>query len=195
MSKLREIEDAMLRHRDPVVSVPELADELDRSTTHIRDQLRLLEREGVVTSKDVGARAVAWWHVRRVAEPQETNEAPPSDAAVRESTERPPSADEPHSADSSEALVQCDFPEGRPREECVEAVLAAHEYLRDKGPATMREIVTDVGAEHPIGYDVPEEIEGRYRGAWWRHVVKPGLEAMSDVEKPTGGASEWRVEQ
>ena len=32
----------------------------------------------------------------------------------------------------------------------------------------------------------------RYRGAWWRRIVKPGLETFEDVEKPARGASEWQ---
>ena len=32
----------------------------------------------------------------------------------------------------------------------------------------------------------------RYRGAWWRRIVKPGLETFDDVEKPARGASEWQ---
>jgi hypothetical protein len=41
----------------------------------------------------------------------------------------------------------------------------------------------------------PPQVEAeaeRDRGAWWRRVAKPGLEALPDVEKPTGGRSEWR---
>ena len=44
-----------------------------------------------------------------------------------------------------------------------------------------------------LGYDVPELDPGdRYRGAWWRRVVKPGLKALPDVEAPSRGASDWR---
>lgn len=182
----------MIRHADPVVSVPELADELGRSTTHIRDQLRLLEREGVVTSKDVGARAVAWWHEERVAPPR----LPPEEHPDQSDLETVEAREEAHSADLSEhPLDSVDFPQSKDRMDCVQAVQAARDFLRSDGPATMREIVTTVGGEHPIGYDVPEEIDGRYRGAWWRNVVKPGLEALPDVQKPTGGASEWRVDE
>jgi len=31
----------------------------------------------------------------------------------------------------------------------------------------------------------------RYRGGWWRLVVRPGLEAAPDVEKPPRSGSEW----
>lgn len=74
---------------------------------------------------------------------------------------------------------------------------AARDYLREHGPATMREIVGEVLPEHPFGYDVAgalEKVEAdeRYRGAWWRRIVKPGLKALPDVEAPARGASEWR---
>jgi len=75
MTELEAIEEAMIEHPDPVVSVPELADRLDASDTHIRDQLRLLKRAGAVESKDVGARATAWWHSERVTPPH----VPPED--------------------------------------------------------------------------------------------------------------------
>lgn len=221
MSKLRDIEETMLRHGDPVVSVPELAEQMDRSDTHIREQLRLLEREGAVASKDVGARATAWWHVGRVQPPTPEN-WPTMDEAVigdeagsltagqdaledarREAIEKRLETDErhhgapdgPHSAESEDGLEDVDFPDSREREECVAAVEAAREYLREDGPATMRDIVTSVGPEHPVGYDVPEEIEAgeRYRGAWWRTIVKPGLEALEDVEAPPTGGSDWRT--
>ena len=67
MSELQEIEDKMLRHKDPVVTVPELAELIGKSDTAVRDNLKLLERAGAVHSKQVGARAVAWWHDDRVA--------------------------------------------------------------------------------------------------------------------------------
>jgi hypothetical protein len=61
----------------------------------------------------------------------------------------------------------------------------------------MREIVAAVHPDHPLGYDVDAalakvEAGERYRGAWWRRIVKPGLETFDDVEKPARGASEWR---
>ena len=35
---------------------------------------------------------------------------------------------------------------------------------------------------HALGYDVPELEPGdRYRGAWWRRIVKPGLDGLDDV--------------
>ena len=59
------------------------------------------------------------------------------------------------------------------------------------------EIVAAVHPDHALGYDVDAalakvEAGERYRGAWWRRIVKPGLETFEDVEKPARGASEWQ---
>lgn len=62
----------------------------------------------------------------------------------------------------------------------------------------MREIIQDAMPDHPRDYDVDDalakiEAGERYRGAWWRRVVKPGLEALLDVKAPPQGVSDWRV--
>jgi len=38
--------------------------------------------------------------------------------------------------------------------------------------------------DHPLGYDVPDLQPGdRFRGAWWRRLIQPGLrDALDDVE-------------
>lgn len=100
-------------------------------------------------------------------------------------------APEPSGAPES-AFSGLTFPSSKDRDECIETVLSAREYLRENGTATMRDFVTDVMPEHSLGYNVPDLAPGeRYRGSWWRKVVKPGLEALPDVEKPGTGESEW----
>jgi hypothetical protein len=48
---------------------------------------------------------------------------------------------------------------------------------------------------YPLGYEVPELEPGeRYRGAWWRKVVKPGLEALPGIDAPSDGRRTWRFE-
>lgn len=101
-------------------------------------------------------------------------------------------------ADLDAALEGVDFPTGRDRSECVAAVVAARTKLAEHGPATMRELVRDVMPNHPAGYAVEKALSSiesgeRYRGGWWRSVVKPGLEAAPDVEGPGPGGNEWRV--
>jgi hypothetical protein len=91
-----------------------------------------------------------------------------------------------------------EFPQGKDRTDCELAVSAAFGYLANAGQATKGQIVLATMPENPLGYDVDgarEKVEAkgeRFRGAWWRRVVKPGLEALPDVEKPSGGQSEWR---
>jgi predicted ArsR family transcriptional regulator len=48
-------------HPDKAVTAPELADELDLSSTGILNRLDDLNDEGMVRKKKVGGRAVVWW--------------------------------------------------------------------------------------------------------------------------------------
>lgn len=126
--------------------------------------------------------------------PRETVDTP-SDPEDDESPSDPPPTPTP--GEDSQPFAAVDFPAGKDREQCVEAINAAREFLQDEGAATMREIVSAVLPEHSLGYDVDAavakvEAGERYRGAWWRRVVKPGLEAVDGVEKPARGASEWQ---
>jgi len=52
------------------------------------------------------------------------------------------------------------------------------------------------GESDPLGYDPADalakiEAGERYRGSWWRKVIKPGLEALPHISKPAPGASNW----
>jgi hypothetical protein len=84
-------------------------------------------------------------------------------------------------------LADVDFPSGKNLDACGDAVHAARRLLKEQGAASMREIVAAVHPDHPLGYDVDAalakvEAGERYRGAWWRRIVKPGLETFDDVE-------------
>jgi len=86
-----------------------------------------------------------------------------------------------------------EFPTGVNRADAIAAIDAAAELIEREREATMREIVGEVSREHPLKYGVQEVEDGeRYRGAYWRKVVKPGLEAHPAVEKPSGGQRAWR---
>ncbi|MDR9381570.1 MAG: hypothetical protein RI560_07855, partial [Natronomonas sp.] len=75
----------------------------------------------------------------------------------------------------------------------IAAIEAAVAYLERENSATMRELVTAISPEHPLKYGPQSVEEGeRYRGAYWRRVIKPGLEATPEVEKPSGGERAWR---
>lgn len=99
------------------------------------------------------------------------------------STTEEPHLDTPTSTNDGDLLEVMDVPQGKSDADALEAVYAARDYLEEHGPASMREIVTDVMPDYPIGYDVPQlETGDRYRGAWWRRIIQPGLRALPDVE-------------
>lgn len=104
----------------------------------------------------------------------------------------------PEESDVEDALVDVEFPTTKDREDCIEAVRATYEFLQEQGSASMSEIVVSVMPEYSVGYDAEADVERindpdeRNRSTWWRNVVKPGLNALPDVESPPRGASEWR---
>jgi hypothetical protein len=207
---------ALRSHPDAVTSVRDVADVLqeDVSDTHVRQRLRELEASGDVASKKVGARAVAWWHVDRVRPPvssssDDRGQSDPED--VDESRSSTTSRAQPEDGskqglsgkqslstpDLEDVVDRLELPSGKNPDECVDALSAAYERLQAEGSMTKADVVADVMPEHPIGYDVDamrEKLDAgdRYRGAWWRKIVKPGLDEIPDVEKPTGGHSQWR---
>ena len=211
--------DAREDRAEPLTA-PELADALDCSRRTALNKLGVLADRGDVAAKKVGGRSKVWWTPIETS-PESAGGETPREAATDEAdqtTDDTTDADsgqlraetdvkdqpdaggddlEPLVAAVIDALEDVGFPAGRKREACSAAVYAARDYLREHGPATMREIVAEVMPEHPLGYDVDgalEKVEAgdRYRGAWWRRVVKPGLKALPDVEAPARGASEWR---
>jgi hypothetical protein len=109
-----------------------------------------------------------------------------TDDTTPESTpDEAPPADAPASSSSADAdvLDAMDIPQGKDPDDALEAVHTARDYLETHGPASRREIVTGVMPDHPLGYDVPDlETGDRFRGAWWRRIIQPGLRALDDVE-------------
>ena len=117
-------------------------------------------------------------------------------AIPEEPPERPFQEKKPEQDDIETAIDAVDIPSGRDRDECAEAVRAARDYLRENDRAGMRDFVRDVMPDHPIGYDVPELEKGdRYRGAWWRRILKPALREMPDVKAPEPHESQFRYER
>jgi hypothetical protein len=83
------------------------------------------------------------------------------------------------------------------RQDAAAAVAAARDYIRDHSGATKQDLVKNVMPDHTLGYDVDAALGkidagDRYRGAWWRRVVKPSLKKLDDVQTPPQGASTWR---
>jgi hypothetical protein len=100
--------------------------------------------------------------------------------------------DESEAADPAEVVPE-DIPQRISPEEAREAIDAAAAYVQTEGGASMREIVAAVLPDHSLGYEVPDLEEGeRYRGAWWRRIVRDGLKNHPDVQQPGPGGNEWR---
>lgn len=210
MTELKEIEDEMRQHPDPVVSVPELAERLDASDTHIRDQLRLLKRAGAVDSKDVGARATAWWHEdrvspRHVAPEDHPDQSDLSDAAAaddahsddmtplkRRQAEELEKLNEEESADVEdvdELVGDVDVPGyGDDRDDRREALAFAVRHLRDAGPTRGTELQSIVHGNCRTGYETAE--------SFWKNCGQPALRDLRDrgvvaLEDEQAGVWAW----
>lgn len=200
---LSEVEDAMLEHPDPVVTAPELADELPCSRRHVGDRLDLLERDGMVSSKKAGGRARVYWHHERVCGPRLSPEdhpdqseledvarpaGPPERDVDRETTDESDETDDDLLA-LDDDLAELDLPgEGDLADERREAVRACWHHLRREGTATRSDFVSAVYDDHPAGYGS--------EGGWWNAVGKQGLRGLADrrddVTAPSEGAHQWR---
>ena len=169
----------------------------------VLDDLRLLERSGEVHSRILGARARAWWHDDRVVPaPPEDPADHPDQSALDEAREfsRDPRRDMDVVDADQEDNAGVDvgvLPGGIEVDEARAAITAAIDVLEERGSATKSEIVREVMPEYPLGYDVEAahkklDSDDRYRGAWWRRVVKVGLKNAENVEKPPQGRREWK---
>jgi len=57
-----EILDVFRKSSDPVLTAPEIADQISISRRGILDRLRNLEENGILQSKKVGGRRTVWWY-------------------------------------------------------------------------------------------------------------------------------------
>lgn len=204
----RELTDAVLEETDAF-------DDLADPRREVLDCLKVLRRTGEVVSHSPGSNAITWAHRERVImdPPPRTPADHPDQIILDEAkgggsenrqkptiepvllTERHTSIDSFRQEDDAVAGVD-DLPGGVDAGDAAAAIDAARQLVEDGG-ATKSEIVREVMPEHPLGYNVDDAIAkldagDRYRGAWWRRVVKPGLEAADDVDKPAPGRSEWK---
>ena len=153
--------------------------------------LNSLEDSGALDSRLVG-RAKVWSIAEGVTSASDRRESDPS----------PEPTDPSDVADTIHAAVEAneDLPADIDPDAAARAVAAVVEYLgtADEQKATMREIVASVMPSHPLKYDADTalakiEAGDRYRGAWWRLVIKPSLEAYDGVESPPKGGSYWAL--
>jgi len=81
------------------------------------------------------------------------------------------------------AMAAVEYPSGNDADDVAHAYAAVREYLKQHGPATKKEIVGAIRADHPLSYDIDagDGDGGRDRSAWWRKVVKPLLDSDPSV--------------
>lgn len=203
MANLDDVADAMLRHESPVVTAGDLADDLDVTSRHVLDLLRLLERAGEVESKDVGARAVAWWHEERVCGPRLPPEDHPAQSDLRDheadaggperDVGREPTDDRDEQGGDLDAdLEALDLPgAGGLLNVRREAVRGCYELLRREGTASRSDFIEQV-------YESDEFDRAGYEtsAGWWNTIGKKGLRGLAerrdDVAAPSEGAHQWR---
>lgn len=173
-----------------------IASNLDYTREYVSSRLKRLKEHNIVRNIGGGVYELVEENVptEGIAE-SGSSEAEP--APMDEHAETWDATEEDHDHVQA-ALEDVEFPSTKNREECIETVRAAYEYLQEKGTATMSEFVLEVMPEHPTGYDAEADVEKfndpdkRNRSTWWRRVVKPGLEALPDVESPPSGGSDWK---
>lgn len=175
-------------------------EDMGRTTIQVSDELadELHERKGRGDSYE----DVIWGLIEAV-DSRESDAGATPDTSTPTPSERSdgdvrPESPTPDDVDAVRAAVeQADLPGQVHPDEAVHAVRAVLDYLDSHNGGTMREIVAAVMPGYALGYDVDAalakvEAGERYRGAWWRRVVRPALEAHPDVEKPPKGGSRWR---
>ncbi|WPH65794.1 hypothetical protein HJIV1_gp3 [Haloterrigena jeotgali icosahedral virus 1] len=221
-NRLDRVEKAVRRHPDPVVSTTEVVDALEDDVTRrtVLDDLRLLERADALESKDIGSRAVAWWHVDRVVAPPPPDPADHPDQrglgeqGLEDDVDQEASVDDDrrddHVAaghavdDDQEARVDAgrhdgledalaDWRPGKPRdrEERREIGFEALEWLQQQsGPRTRAEFVSALYEQ--------THLDGQGEDSWWQRVVRPALNRAVDqgvIEKPSHIKYQWPTDE
>jgi hypothetical protein len=204
--------------RGPVVLSADVADALGCSRETARRKLGALYDQGEVDRRKVSRRVLYWKHrdgdaptmdeglpsgpgdVRRDSVGEDAARADAGDDPTEHPADPPTDAHDADAVGEEETLdtVLADLPSTVDPDAAREAILAAREYLIKHGTATKADFVREVMRDHPLGYDPDAalakiEAGERFRGAWWRRVIKPGLKAINGVEKPPRGASEWKA--
>ena len=189
---------AAVRAHDPAAT-SEIGEELGISRQGADRRLRSLRDAGGVSSKKIGA-SLVWFIPRDRGHRESDARADAGDGAGQPRGDPPADAHGADAGGEADALdaVLADLPSTVDPADARETIHTVREYLREAGPASKATIVREIMPTHPLGYDPDAALAkidagDRYRGAWWRKVVKPGLEALPDVSKPPAGASEWKA--
>jgi hypothetical protein len=189
---------AAVRTHEPAAT-SEVAEEVGMTRQGTDRRLRILRDAGRVNSKKIGA-SLVWFA------PGQDGAQATTDTAGGEPTPSP--AETPgdtgtaahggNTPERSEPLAGVDFPGTVNGNDARDAIFAARDFLKKHGGATKADFVREIMRDYPLGYDpdaalAKVEAGERFRGAWWRRVIKPGLEALPDVQKPPEGGSKWNV--
>lgn len=185
------------------VATSDVAERFDYERPSAYRRLKSLEDAGRVTSREIG-NSLLWeatehdadeTHASRDdastdgAETMDTTHenksrsAPPHDAE-RESTRKATVADA-----ARDAVDHDDRPGHVDVEDAARAYMSVIQYLDGVETGSRRTIVEHVMPKHALGYDAPDlpiPTGERYRGAWWRRVIKPALDADPAVEYDHG---------
>lgn len=184
----------------------EVADELPISVETLSDRLDDLHERGLLARADEKLPGVRWRlapeatdgeslpeeRVETDTEAQTTkvtgSETPPHEEETPETPPPDPQAGTsapPH--ERSPDAIEAFDPPGTLEEKDLRrgALRRAYNYLRRRGRARRTDFESDVFPEAPGGYESPDE-------GWWRDVVRPGLDALPDVEA-VGEGDEWRI--
>lgn len=170
---------AAVQAHDPAAT-SEIAEAVGITRQGADRRLRDLRERGEVSSKKIGA-SLVWFTPRERGQqtPRESPESPPEPEPDRNLPDTPAVTSR---GEDGRPFDHDSLPSGIEPTEAADAYHAVVEYLTEDGPAGMREIVTEVMPDHPLGYDAPELEPGdRYRGAWWRKVIQPSLKADAAV--------------
>jgi predicted DNA-binding transcriptional regulator len=194
-----EILWVFVQYDDAGLEAREVAEELPIERDNLNDRLDDLYERGLLDSEETSRGTV--WSI----EPDAADDLSVSDVetAVESQAENADLETSPHRRDARSTGVE--MPEDEPigdaeepttdhieaidlpgppdqQEDRREALRAAYRYLRDGASATKDGITNEVFADHPAGYDDPDD-------GWWQQVVRPGLVALSDIEQQ---GDEWR---
>lgn len=186
----QDVLDALRDTPDPVSTASEVADRLPVGRRSVLNRLNSLHDDDRIRKKDVGARSAVWWVPSREGGFPSSEQAG-SDVGNAGSHERGGGSHE-GIRDAVEGLDAIPG-QGWKREQRVEAVIAAYEYLRRERDVDAEEFRDVVYPEHPAGYDRGEDPGW----SWWKNCVYPGLRELSDWDggvRVADSSGRWRYE-
>jgi hypothetical protein len=173
---------------DPVLSTREVTDEVPIKRRATLNRLQSLKDARELESKQIGGRNTVWWKPRDISE----------DADLAAAGAALSLDDEPAQVTTTDVLAPGitlgdNVPEHVENKNAHIAVAAAAGFVSKHAPTEKSEITAAVRPDHPLGYG-PDAGDGRDRSAWWRRIIRPGLQA-SGFEYTNGSGWEPDAER